>query len=166
MYLCMWCNGHIAYISRINYYYYFYYYLLLTNMLNICLSIIIVCVIRYIHRRSTYSPYRPGPTLHLKNEKSEQSKFAIQIEGGWGSVALSDPLKVVQHKSVRMHHLASLLSNLSLQVKISYQNVILHAFTNLQASLFSCFHIFPTVPTRFKQRGNACIRYIVFNYFS
>jgi len=26
MYLCMLCNGHIAYISRINYYYYFYYY--------------------------------------------------------------------------------------------------------------------------------------------
>ena len=39
------------------------------------------------------------------------------------SLALSDPLKVVEHKSVRMHHLASLFSNFSLQVKISYQSV-------------------------------------------
>ena len=42
----------------------------------------------------------------------------MKIEGG--SVALSDPLKLVEHKRVRMHHLASLLSKFALQVKISY----------------------------------------------
>ena len=76
-----------------------------------------------IHRRISYRPSRLGPTLYLKNEKNKTFKLAIKIEGvGWcGSVALSDPLKIVEHKSIRMHHLASLLSTFSLQVKKSYQ---------------------------------------------
>ena len=80
--------------------------------------------------------------------------------GGGGSVTLSDPLKVVEERSVRIHHLASLLSQISLQVKISYQRV------SYCTRKRPCFHIFPTVPNRFKYHNNACFRYIVFNYFS
>ena len=75
-----------------------------------------------------------------------------------GVGALLNPLKVVEHKS---HHLASLLSHFSLQVKISYKNV------SYCTRKRPCFHLFPTVPTRFKYHKNACLRYIlVFNYFS
>ena len=56
-----------------------------------------------------------------------------------------------------MHHLASLLSTFSLQVKISYQNV------SYCTRKRPCFHHFPTVPNRFKYRKNACLRYIYFS---
>ena len=59
------------------------------------------------------SPLDPvSPDLHFisKYEKNKTLKVAIKMKGGGGSVELSDPLKVVEHKSVRMHHLASLLS--------------------------------------------------------
>ena len=77
---------------------------------------------------------------------------------GW--VALSNLLKVVEHKSQKASE-ASLLSKCSLQVKISDQNV---SYCTCKRP---CFHRFPTVPNRFKYHKNACFRYIiVFNYFS
>ena len=60
-----------------------------------------------------------------------------------------------------MHHLDSLLSRFSLQVKIPYQKV---SYCTRQRP---CFHLFvPTRPKRFKYRNNACLRYIGFIYFS
>ena len=89
------------------------------------------------HRRSSYRP-----TLHPK----KWGKKINKNEGAWW-VALSNSLKVVEHKS--------------LQVKIFYQNV------SYCTRKRPCFHIFLTVPYRFKYLKNACIRYIiVFNYFS
>ena len=89
------------------------------------------------------------------------------MKDGGESVALSDPLQVVEHNSIRMHHLAaSLLSKNSLQVKISYQsvsyctrkrpcfhlflqfqivsnNTIMHALDTLFSIIFVQFQIFP-----------------------
>ena len=59
-----------------------------------------------------------------------------------------------------MHHLASLLSKFSLQVKISYQSVS-HCTRKRP-----CFHVFICFVQFQIVSNNACVRYIVFNYFS
>ena len=53
--------------------------------------------------------------------------------------------------------------HISLQVKISYQNV---SYCTRKSPCFNVFDFFPTAPNRFKYRKNECFRYIVFNYFS
>ena len=61
-----------------------------------------------------------------------------------------------------MHHLASLLSKISLHVKISYH---LTAEWTIQSHCFHNYTIYHTVPN-YKYRHNACFTYIVFSYFS
>ena len=71
-------------------------------------------------------------------------------------------------KNVRMHHLASLLSTLSRQVKLSYQifSTFPNRFKYRYNTQFTFFvFIFFTVPN-YKYPQNACFRSIVFIYLS